>query len=119
MGTIAGWTPVAVAPSRAHNSRMRRVDVVELESSLRTYLQELEKGEPLLVLIEGRPVARLVPINGGPDETLTREERLAAAGLVRLGTGDLRMLVETPPPGTPEMGASVLRALEEDREDRF
>mgnify|MGYP003395641585 CR=1 FL=1 len=62
---------------------MQTVTVSDLQNNLPAYLEQVLRGEELLVEDRSRPIARLMPLVGGDD--LDEEEiKLARAGLLRL-----------------------------------
>ncbi len=68
---------------------MRTVNIADLKNNLSAHLKRVRAGEELLVKDRNRPIARLVPLDLGED--LDAEEvELAAAGLIRLPTSNLR-----------------------------
>lgn len=44
---------------------MKQVGVYDAKTKLPRLLQEVERGETIIITRHGRPVAQLVPINGG------------------------------------------------------
>lgn len=62
---------------------MQTVTVLDLQNNLAAYLEQVLRGEELLVEDQRRPIARLMPLAGGSD--LDEEEiNLVRAGLLRL-----------------------------------
>ncbi|MGH9843388.1 MAG: type II toxin-antitoxin system Phd/YefM family antitoxin [Blastocatellia bacterium] len=62
---------------------MQTVNIAELKSNLKVYLDYVRTGEEVLVKDQHRLIAKLVPL--GLDESIETEElEMAAAGLVRL-----------------------------------
>jgi prevent-host-death family protein len=97
---------------------MKTVSVTELKAQLARYLRMVRRGTEVQVLDRGVPIARLVGITSSSGADAQRLERLAKAGIVRRGSGDLGWVFdEAPvsPSGTPDLA----NALREDREDRF
>lgn len=95
---------------------MRSVSVTELKANLARYLRAVRRGGEVEILERGLPIARLVALPGAREGDRARLERLAKAGILRRGSGDLSWLLASPTLSAP--GADVSRALEEDREDR-
>jgi antitoxin (DNA-binding transcriptional repressor) of toxin-antitoxin stability system len=87
----------------------------ELKTRLGTYLRWVREGRRILVTDRGIPVAELRGLGGGEGTLEGRLRRLEAEGLVTRPTrqGLARMR------GVRSNGASVARAVIEDREDRF
>jgi prevent-host-death family protein len=97
---------------------MKTASVTELKAQLAHYLRMVRRGTEVQVLERGVPIARLVGIEPASGVDAQRLERLARAGIVRRGSGDLSwLLVE--PPISPAVKAHLSTALVSDREDRF
>ena len=62
---------------------MQTVTVSDLQNNLPAYLEQVLRGEELLVEDRSRPIARLLPLAGG-DDLDDEEIKLARAGLLRL-----------------------------------
>jgi prevent-host-death family protein len=58
------------------------VAVAELKARLSEYLRAVKAGQAIVVTERGRPVARLVPVSGGPGAE-GRLRELVASGAVR------------------------------------
>jgi prevent-host-death family protein len=96
---------------------MKTASVTELKANLSRYLGMVRRGSEVEILERGVPIARLVGLRGAaPGADKQRIERLAKAGILRRGTGDLRWLLEETPLAVK--GAELSRALDEDRGDR-
>jgi prevent-host-death family protein len=95
---------------------MKTVGVAELKARLTTYLKRVKSGDEVLITERGEPVAKLVPLTVA-ERRGTRWERLAKAGLLRLGRGRVPKSCLTPPEGPQEIGEAVLAALLSERED--
>lgn len=91
---------------------MTRATVTEAKNHLSALLKKVRAGEVVLIVDRGVPVARLEPVGQRPGEDSGRLERLERQGLVRRGSGDPRRILREPP---PNLGASVLEALLEER----
>jgi len=97
---------------------MARASVTEMKANLSRFLRMVQRGSEVQIMDRGVPVARLVGFTGaarGSDSH--RVARLAAAGIVRKGTPDLRWLLEEGP--LPIKPVDLASALQDDREDRF
>jgi prevent-host-death family protein len=57
--------------------------VRDLKSRLSRYLQQVQRGETVVVTSRGKPIARLVPL-----PSLPLEERLATLPGINAGTGE-------------------------------
>jgi prevent-host-death family protein len=96
---------------------MRTASVTELKANLARYLRAVRRGGEVQILERGVPIARLVGLSSearGSDQQ--RLERLARAGILRRGSGDLSWLLSEPPISAKD--AALSSAVEEDREDR-
>jgi prevent-host-death family protein len=95
---------------------MKVAGVAELKARLASYLKIVKSGSEILITDRGVPIAKLVPIEAGRNRDI-RRQRLAAAGLLRLGRGRVPKELLEPPPGDPLVGQGVLAALLADREE--
>jgi len=95
---------------------MARVGVARLKAELSRYLAVAKHGEEVIITERGRPVARLVALQGTA-KTESRRERLARAGVLTLGKGRVRPALRRPPKGSAWIGAGVLAALLEERSE--
>ncbi|MCK6556924.1 type II toxin-antitoxin system prevent-host-death family antitoxin [Candidatus Binatia bacterium] len=90
-----------------------QASVTDVKNRLSHYLRVVARGEPVVVVDRGRPVAQLMPVRSADDEL----RALAAAGLVRLPVAELpRSFFKR---ALPRPKKSVAGALVEEREDRF
>jgi len=94
---------------------MTKVGVARLKAQLSRYLEMAKRGQEVIVTERGRPVAKLVALDGahGAD---ARRERLIRAGVLIPGSQRLRASLRKPPRG-PRVGDAVLKALLEEREE--
>ncbi len=91
---------------------MEKVTISQLKNQLSAFLKKVRAGESVLILDRNRPVARLegVEQRGPIDDRLAG---LESEGLLRRATQPFpQRLLDEPP---PEVGASVLDALIEER----
>lgn len=90
------------------------VGIRALKSHLGRYLRLAREGRRVIVTDRGRPVAEIRPIGPAADDEAAILRDLAALGKITLGSGEpfrpLRAL--------RLKGASLSRAIIEDREDR-
>jgi len=93
---------------------MTKVGVARLKAELSRYLDVVKHGQDVIITERGRPIARLTVMRGS-EESTSRRERLARAGVLTLGTGRLRPELRRPPRGPVAAGNGVLRALLEER----
>lgn len=63
---------------------MQTVTVSDLQNNLPAYLEQVLRGEELLVEDRSRPIARLLPLVAGGADLDDEEIKLARAGLLRL-----------------------------------
>ncbi len=94
----------------------RTAGVAELKANLSQYLDQVRRGEEVVITDRGAPVARLVPLEGEVEKD-ARIERLVREGRLIPGSGRFPESLLTPPPGDPDLGASILAALIEDRRE--
>ena len=97
---------------------MSRVSVSELKAQLSKYLREVRRGGEVQILDRGVPVAMLIgmPSSKGKEPDDERRARLIRDGVLRPGTGDARAILAKPP---LKLRVDLLKALDEEREDRF
>lgn len=82
---------------------MERIPVRELNQNTSAVLARVERGETLEVTVSGRPVARLVPIEGGH----TLLDRLVAEGRA------VPPATVGPVPMPPQLGDPTINVAEE------
>ena len=92
---------------------MTTVSISELKANLSRYIREVRRGGEVQVLDRGAPVAKLVPVVSGGDES---RERLIGEGVVRPGRGGAGAVLREPP---LELPVSISGAMAEDRDDRL
>ncbi|PYM27968.1 MAG: hypothetical protein DMD78_01015 [Candidatus Rokuibacteriota bacterium] len=95
---------------------MTKVGVARLKAELSRYLAVAKHGGEVVITERGRPVAKLVALRETEDSE-SRRQRLARAGVLILGRGRLRPSLRKPPRGPKSAGDGVLRALLEEREN--
>ena len=95
---------------------MKTASITQTKNHLSALIDEVKRGESILILDRGRPVARIVPAVEQDDEDPPgRIDRLERSGVIRRA--------ENPPPrGRGELRpvklpASALRALLAEREE--
>jgi prevent-host-death family protein len=93
---------------------MTKVGVARLKAELSRYLDAVKHGQEVVITERGQPVAKLVPLPAA-DRAETRRERLARAGLLKLGRGRVRPSLRRLPKGPARVGDAVLAALLEER----
>ena len=97
---------------------MKRASISEAKNNLSALIDSVKGGSPVLIVDRGRPVARLEAASGpaaGDDDD--RLSRLVREGTVRPARGVApRRLFTTRPPRTKK-GASVVRALLDERRE--
>jgi prevent-host-death family protein len=94
---------------------MKRATITETKNQLSAVLDSVRRGETVLILDRGQPIARIEPVTGDQSED-ARVARLERSGAVRRAKHRLskRLLDEAPP--SPVRGASALAALLEERD---
>jgi prevent-host-death family protein len=65
---------------------MKSAAVSQLKASLSEYLSFVKDGEEVLITERGKPIAKVVPIDGASKVSARRME-LARRGIIRLGRG--------------------------------
>lgn len=98
---------------------MAIASVSQLKANLSRYLRMVRRGSEVQILERGVPIARLSALStdrASRAEDTKRLDRLARAGILRRGRGNLAWLADAPPLRAP--GSELLGALTEDREDR-
>lgn len=88
------WDPNVTTEVEPH------VGIRELRTDLTTHVRRAGSGEPLVVTIDGRPVARLVPLASSTGWSLAD---LAAAGLVE----PARTTERPAPPAADDLAAGL------------
>lgn len=92
---------------------MKTAPVTDLKNRLSHYLRLVARGESVIILDRGRPVARLTRVDAGDTEI----DALVASGLARPPLAPLPKDFLTRQLPRPKV--SVQQALIEDRADRF
>ena len=97
---------------------MKSAKISYLRDHLSNILQQVQEGEPFLILERNTPVARLEPIGNSASGVSAARTGLARRGVLRpaskpLVPAALRRL----PVALPEPGADVIAALLADREE--
>ncbi|MDP2657951.1 MAG: type II toxin-antitoxin system prevent-host-death family antitoxin [Candidatus Deferrimicrobium sp.] len=94
---------------------MRSAAISRLKASLSEYLDVVRAGEEVLVTDRGKPIARIVPVPGGRGPNAARMKETAAAGILRLGKGNVsKGFWSIRRPADP--GGLALRAMQDERE---
>ena len=97
---------------------MRRASITEAKNNLSALIDSLKSGSPVLILDRGRPVARLEPVTSSAElEQNGRLSRLIREGIIRPPRGRLLQELFTDQPPRAKDGASIVRALLEDRRE--
>lgn len=97
---------------------MKIASITETKYRLSALLDQVRRGETILIMDRDRPVARLEPVSG--DERVDPKGRLAhleRAGAIRRGSGKASPLILDSRPPKARKGASVLQALLAEREE--
>ncbi len=64
---------------------MKRAAISEIKSSISRYLAEVRKGEEIVITDRKKPIAKIVPYEGEDTGIPTRVQKLAYAGLAKIG----------------------------------
>ena len=97
---------------------MKTATTTQAKNGLSALLRDVQRGETVLILSRGKPIARLQPANEGDlSGDAGRVARLTGAGVLR-PPRDPRPnpLLDEPPPSVPE-SASLLAALLQERSE--
>jgi prevent-host-death family protein len=94
----------------------RRPSASPSKANLSRYLERVRHGQEVVVTERGVPVAKIVPLVAA-ERAESRREQLARTGLLQLGSGRVRPSLLKPPKGPTKLGAGVLKALLEEREE--
>jgi prevent-host-death family protein len=96
---------------------MKKASITEAKNNLSALIDSVKGGSPVLIVDRGRPVARLEPVSAGRPTDDSRLARLVRDGVVRPARrGASNDLFRVNPPRLKK-GASVVRALLEDRRE--
>jgi antitoxin (DNA-binding transcriptional repressor) of toxin-antitoxin stability system len=88
--------------------------IAELKDHLSRYLEHVRGGGTVVILHRDRPIARIVPLEGGRGKyAASRLDELERRGLIRRGTGGVRRWLARHRP--VKVPGSVLRDLMEER----
>ncbi|MGH7151250.1 MAG: type II toxin-antitoxin system Phd/YefM family antitoxin, partial [Planctomycetota bacterium] len=103
-------------PEGAHVTRlvtMKTAGVARLKARLSAYLRLVKRGEEVIVLERGRPIARIVPVPGKSDP---HRDELIRLGLLRPGRGRISKRLQSQLPVGEDPEGKVLDALLAERE---
>jgi len=90
--------------------KQKTIGIRELKEQLSGHIKEVKNGATLVITDRGEPVARLVPVSGGPEDSF---QRLVDSGMVAWSGEELAPEV----PRVPVRGTkTVAEMLLEDRE---
>lgn len=96
---------------------MKVTSITETKNRLSALIDEVKRGETIVILDRGRPVARIVSaVDPAMDQDDGRLLRLERAGAIRRGEGDLDISFVDTLPVLPADCESPLQALLEERE---
>jgi prevent-host-death family protein len=93
---------------------MKTATITEVKNGLSAYLDRVRKGESIVILDRGTPVARLEPVVAHDDPS-GRLQRLERAGLVATARTRMPLALLREPGPAPSGRASAVRALLEER----
>ena len=74
---------------------MERVGAYEAKTHLPRLLDRIARGESVIITRHGRPVARLVPVQGADSEAVSQAARRIVERRQRLRRAPLAELIET------------------------
>lgn len=96
---------------------MKRATLTETKNNLSAIIDQVRRGETVLLLDRGRPVARIEPVlapTAHPDDHL---ERLERQGVISRATSPPPMDLIRQRPPRAKGGSSILQALLQEREN--
>ena len=93
---------------------MNTATITEAKNRLSALIDRVRRGESILILDRGVPVARLEPVASFPDPT-GRLRRLERAGVIRVGDAAPPLELLRRPAPTMSPGASSVEALLQER----
>jgi prevent-host-death family protein len=97
---------------------MKKASITQAKNNLSALIDGLKSGSAVLIVDRGRPVARLEPVTTGTGaEQHGRLSRLVREGIVRPARGPLPRELLTEQPPRAKGGASIVRALLEERRE--
>lgn len=96
---------------------MRVVGIADAKNKLSALIDYVRGGETVLIMDNGRPVARLESAVSVDEAGESRLSRLERAGIVRVATKSLAEDVVRANPPRARKGADILRALLEERRE--
>jgi prevent-host-death family protein len=96
---------------------MRAVNIADLKNNLSRYLDEVRRGEEVLVRDRNKPIARIIPFTDADDEDAQMKE-LIARGIAKppKSTDPLPASFWTKP--LPKTSADLIDLIREDRDAR-
>lgn len=96
---------------------MKRASITEAKNNFSALVDSVKGGSPVLIVDRGRPVARLEPVAAPGGADAGRLAELIRAGVVRPPRGPASKDVFDGPLPRAKRGASVLRALLDERRE--
>ena len=96
---------------------MKKASITEAKNNLSALIDGVKGGSPLLIVDQGRPVARLEPVSGVRANDDSGLARLIREGIVRPARVALPKAVLTTTPPRVRGGASGVRALLDERRE--
>ncbi len=98
---------------------MKTASITEAKNQLSALIDHVRNGETIVITDRGRPVAQLASLAAGRrGATKGRLERLEREGVVRRGSGSGPVAQILRPPPRPKRGASIVRAVLDERDER-
>jgi len=93
---------------------MKTASITQTKNQLSALIDRVKRGETILILDRGKPVARMITVGGAVDGGLL--DKLERSGLIRRAEEPLDpVLFDEQPPSLPKR-ASALTILLEERE---
>jgi len=96
---------------------MKKASITEAKNNLSALIDSVKGGSSVLIVDRDRPVARLEPVSGVVSENDHRLARLVREGVIRAPRERASQELFTTRPPRAKKGASVVRALLEERQE--
>lgn len=96
---------------------MKKATLTETKNNLGAIIDQVRRGETVLLLDRGHPVARIEPATGSASSAGSHLARLERQGIISRATSPppLDLISQRPPRAKGQ--ASILKALLQERED--
>ena len=96
---------------------MKKASITETKNHLSALLDRVRRGETVLILDRGEPVARLEPVRPEDEDPEGRLARLERQGIIKRARKTLPESFYATRPPRPRKGVSIVEALLEERRE--